>query len=965
MGAPAPLDFKIIKLSSQNEKVIQEVNESKTVTLVEKSFSFVWKSVEDLSYAIQFTNIFDDKGAPIWAANSYTQQVKSITESTLKYDDTNIITSDFCLDSKCEFSNTSSQNFGETYAYRIRTCLSSGERCGPYSEYNKVIIKAPALTNSWITITNSWISVSSISSIRINESEYVLSWQKVEGLSSLLKYYIKECNAKDICNYDSVKDGTTLNYNSFSKSSKEVIDAGNVFKYSVMICNNSPKFALETCGQPTEVITKNIAFGKLSLELVGSPVIDYNNNVYYSITWASNNLVGYNFILQWSTNNSTNDEDWQTVYNGKNNTADTNNLGLMPKLKTSFYYRFKACKAEASCSEYSNVLKVYVPPIIANPDKLITINPYYVRLSGIGSHDGDYNVNITKIAGLEDSNYILEESQIKWLSNNSFETAWRTVGDSNNIYNPKKIDINNPYYYEKLLNANNVNVDNSDTILIKYRVKLCKNEVCDIVKNKDNQDLEQNVYLFPTSFPFYEASVGKNSDVNIDLYDVSTSNNVLGENGNILSFIRYDLVWFTSEKSVAEIINKQTNFIKTPNYSNMLTWYSAGSENGPKCFVNNSENVINSNNNCSINSPSITKLGNKYNFSFSKFYKVNPQYFGYAIRSCVGVICSNWANSKVVSFELPVPTFTSGTWQINNNVTENWNSTNYVTITTNSTSGSISWTSYSDTSLSFKFEKCDKISKICQQFTTLYNQTSVTVNPASDIDYKVQVCGNSGSAPPNNRICGAWSTLNIKGEYPKNINFNISLTGTNLKTISGTNYSSSDGSFIIQWESVPFSNLYNIKWSTNNSSQESDWIKIAGLTGLFNSFDLFKGNFTYYYGVRACATIDSCSNWSPIISVNVLLNIPIFNETIELQNLPNNGITTFKWTTTTTGIASPEAVILDAKWGTGKGVNLTISWQSIGNAASYQVCELVNGKTFDKSSSSCNQAGSYGYYFTY
>ena len=952
MGAPAPLDFKIINLSSQNEKVIHEVNESKTVTLIEKSFSFVWKAIEDLSYAIQFTSKFDDKGAPIWAANSYTQQVNSIAESTLKYDDTNLITSGFCLDSPgfdCEFSNTSNQNFGETYAYRIRTCLSSGERCGPYSDYIKVIIKAPALTNYWITITNSWISVSSIS--KIDEADYVLSWQTVEGLSSLLKYYIKECNAKDICNYDSLKEGTTLNYKSFSKISKEVVDAGNVFKYSVMICSNPPKFALETCGKSTEVITKNLAFGKLSLELVGSPFVDNENNVYYSISWATNNLVGYNFILQWSTSNSENDSDWQTAYKGKNNTADTKSIGLMPKLKTSFYYRFKACKAESSCSGYSDVLKVYVPPIIANPDQLITINPYKVRLSSFGSRDGNYEVIISKITGLEDSNYILEESKIIWLSNNS-ETVWSTVWDSksnlwasNSIYNPKK--VNNLTYYEKLLNANNVNIDNSDTFFIKYRVKLCKDGVCDLVKDKDNQDLEQYVYMFPTILPFYEASVGKNSEVIIDLYDVSTSNNVLDDkdNGKISSFIRYDLVWFTSEKSVTDIADKQTNFIKTPNYSNMLTWYSAGFENGPKCLVDNSENFINSNNNCSTNSPNITKLGDKYNFSFSKFYKEKPQYFGYAIRSCVGVVCSNWANSKVVSFELPVPTFSSDTWQINNNTPINWSSTHYVTLTTNSTSGSISWTSYSDTSLSLKFEKYDKVTKVSQTLTNSF-YLNVTVNPASDIDYKVRVCGNKSSAQ-NDKVCGAWSILNIKGEYPKNINLKISLTGTNLKTISGTSYSSSDGSFKIQWESVPFSNLYNILWATNTAS-EANWITIAGLTGLFNNFDLLKGKVTYNYKVQSCATIDNCSNWSQAISVNVLLNSPIFIETIQLQNLANNGTTSFKWATATTGNATiPEVVILDTKWGTGKGVNFTFSWQSVGNAASYQVCQLVNGKTVD------------------
>ena len=1034
MGAPAPLDFKIINLSSQNEKVIHEVNESKTVILVEKSFSFVWKPAEDLSYAIQFTDKFDDKSEPIWAANSYTQQVKSITESTLKYGDTNtntnIITSEYCLDSNCEFSNTSSQNFGETFAYRIRTCLSSGERCGPYSEYIKVIIKAPALTNNWITITNSWItisnswisvsSLSSINNIKINEFEYVLSWQKVEGLSSLLKYYIKECNAKDICNYESEKDGTTLNYKSFSKTSNEVIEAGNLFKYSVIICNNSPKYALETCGGPTEVITKNIAFGKLSLNLVGSPDVDNDNNVSYSITWASNNLVGYNFILQWSTSNSTNDVDWQTVYSGKNNTADTKSLKLMPKLKNSFYYRFKACKTETNCSEYSDVLEVYVPPIIANPDQLITITPYHVRFSNIGSHDGDYNVIITKIAGLEDSNYILEESQIKWLSNNSSETVWRSVWDSkttvwgsNSSYNPKK--ENKPYYYEKLLNANNANVDNSDNILIKYRVKLCKNEVCDVVKNKDNQDLEQNVYIFPTSLPFYEASVGKNSDVSIDLYDVSPSNNVLDNNGNISSYLRYDLVWFTSEKSVTEITNKQTNFIKTPNYSNMLTWYSAGSVNGPKCFVDNSENVINSHKSCSLstNSPKINDSGNKFNFSFSKFYKENPQYFGYAIRSCVGVVCSNWATSKVVSFELPVPTFTSGTWQINNNLSTNWSSTqyyvtltansvagsipwasysgsslnwgsanyvtlttnstagsllwtsysktysntNYVTIATNSTSGSIAWTSYSDTSLSLKFEKCDKASNPvnCQQLTTLFYSSSIIVNPLSDTDYKVQVCGNKSLTE---KICGAWSILNIKGEFSKDKNFVISVKGTNVKPISATSYNSGDGSFIIEWGNIPFTKEYNILWTTNKNAPESDWIKIAGLTGLFKDFDLLKGKVTYNYKVQACATADTCSNWSQVISVNVYLNTPIFNDTIKLQNARTIGTTTFKWTTT--GIATiPEVVILDTKWGTGKGVNLTISWQSIGNAASYQVCQLVNGKN-SNSWQSIGSAATYG-----
>ena len=451
---------------------------------------------------------------------------------------------------------------------------------------------------------------------------------------------------------------------------------------------------------------------------------------------------------------------------------------------------------------------------------------------------------------------------------------------------------------------------------------------------------------------FYETSLGKNSDVIIDLFDVSASNNVL-DNGNNSSFNRYDLVWFSSEKSVTDIINQQINFIKTPDYSNMLTWYSAGFENGPKCFVENSENIINSNKSCSlsINSPSITNFGNKFSFTFSKFYKENPQYFGYALRSCVGDVCSNWATSKVVSFELPVPTFTSETWQTISNLSKNsanWNLNHYITIFTNSISGSISWSTYTDTSLSYNFEKCDKASNSgnCEQLTTLFNQTSVTVNPASDTDYKVQVCGNKSSAP-NDKICGAWSTLNIKWEFPKNVNFDISVTGTNVKTISAYSYSSSDGSFIIQWGSVPFSSLYNISWK---AVPESDWTEITGLTGLFKDFNLLKGNFTYNYKVQACATIDNCSNWSQIIYVIVLLNAPIFNEAIKLQNTTTDtitGYTAFKWVTSiNNGIMtkSPEVVKLDTKWGTGKGVSLKISWQSVGNATSFQVCELVNGK---------------------
>ncbi len=983
MGKPAPSGFGIL----EGTPVETSANAS-SFNVFQRNFTFVWNNLIDsqnnnFAYAIQYSNQWDTStNSIVWPKFSDTVSLIPPVEpdasnsESISYYLSSLISADYrtkiinkrggaqskfpnpvvACSSRASTDCVSSQNYDNKknfWAYRIRVCNTNGENCGPWSPPVKVALRPKKIDAPVIE--------------KVDELSVKFNWNSSGDLDSNLSYNIMECFSRD-CKIVSANLSRSLK--SYTKGLASA--AGGNYSYSVLACINGaysqnetvsfdeegspiPKNEGVACGDPGPSMDVSVNWKSLPLSIDFDKLsYDASFNPIYDIEWSLLADSSYNNVTLLLQQSKINSGRWVNLYSGSIGTfgkfaksfhvaGGDPAFGIdAPVMGETYVYRAQLCKGSGNCSplpESSTTWLTAQIPFSSELYKLpIVVSPSNVQYQGSASRDGEYTLALTPPVNTPFV-YSIEE-QLSW----DTSASWKNLNTTS-------------LFVHKWRTADPRSDDSPS--FINYRYRICNN----LGNCSSGKNVSATVYLrqpTPPAFlngPNLTSRVGK-SGIVLTFEEVPQS----GDEGTALlaGNFRYELQEFQSPISSPLIATEKTS----PNfhvYWDLSTSIASVVGNSNGCFKN-MQTVAGSSGACSnlsgIPTPS---LNASHQGVFNLTDKAFQRDYLYRLRSCYGKVCSHWRSAGPFSIGLEAPVITKEA----NPILAFENTTYpYYSAHTSELVVPVFWNTVIGAD-SYRIELSgDNISR---KWSTILFENALSLrdvfNYGRSYELKIQGCSSGGS------LCvdaGAWSTLKINiGVSPQDPNFTVGYAaigdGGENPTVSpseGLNktYYSNAGNFNISWTEIPGSSFYNLIWSTN---QGVTWLSantslspgssstLMGST--LYSFRNLPGPLTYGYRVQGCTRIGICGNWSSINSarinlVAVKLNPPSFTTSLVSKNTslePSSAVQNYD--DISLRASRSRNLTLQPLWSTANGVTLTLSWQDVGNALSYQVCKLVEG----------------------